>query len=174
MNIEITRHGAPTIPDEITDELLEMDPKVFMIWNPCWRAAGKSRQGKTIWEPRWEIWCELRQSSHEDATNTLSKNDRWNPDHKCWMRRLQTYKNADGSFAPVDRRLIVGLRMADAWEPGTDEFYQEHILDPEARRERALQRQIEEAAGAGARYYNKIDSPIVGRHANSGWRWRVR
>lgn len=173
--MDITMHyqEAPTIPDEIQQELLEMTPKTFMIWNPTWRETEvPGAQGKPIYEPRWEIWCELRDVSHPEAKNQLADSDRWNTEHQCWMRKLQTYETADGEFAPVDRGLIIGLRLADTW--ARDNFYEEFVDEPFFARERALQDRVDDASAYASRYYANLDNPSVGPYVSKGWRHRIR
>lgn len=170
MEIIQRRAPAPTIEPHIEEALLEMEPKVFLVWNSVHRSFEKF--GTKRWEGRWEIWCELRHSTHPDATNELHETDRWNSDHQCYMRKLQTYQTADGEFAPADERLLVGLRMADAW--ADRRFYEENIERPFEQQEAAREAARREIYAGGAEYYRTIDSTRVGGHVSSGWRWRIR
>lgn len=166
MDIKITRHGPPSIPDEIQAELLSHSPRTFMVWNSRW----KFDTSTGIWEPRWEIWKELRHSSHPLATNTRADSDRWNTEHQCWMRKLQTYHadEAMTQFAPVDRRLLIGMKMADTFDDRL--WFENHVEAPEQAREEAGQKDRRDLIAARRRYYHNYKSPIVGRHVNSGWR----
>ena len=173
MQIHITQSDAPHTPKEILVELSAMSPRVFMQWNPRVFKVGDYRQ---TWEGRWEIWCELMYSGHPEAKNTLAKTDSWNTDAQCWMRKLQVYQTEGGDFAPVDRALIVGLKMADTWADRL--FYKNNIEDPYEREEiRQVSRRVEAASG-GAAHYRNFNNPTVGAHASkhgrAGWRHRIR
>lgn len=174
MDISFQTQPAPSIPEHLERELLSLYPKVFMIWNPRYRRPGVKPplKGEEWDTPRWEIWSELVQSYHANARNQRLDSDVWNTDHQCWMRRLQVYENADGSFAPVDERLLVGLELADGWK--NRRLYEEGIEDPYEAQEEARKRVFMEAAAGSASYFSKLDSTIVGRHANSGWRHKIR
>jgi len=173
MQIHITQSDAPSIPKEILEELSSMSPRVFMQWNS--RVFKANDLNGVHWEGRWEIWCELMHSSHPDAKNTLYKTDAWNTDAQCWMRKLQVYQTEGGDFAPADRALIVGLKMADAWADRL--FYENKIEDPYEREEvRQVSRRVEAASG-GAAHYRNFNNPTVGAHRGSSradWRHRIR
>ena len=172
MQIHITQSDAPCIPKEILAELSAMSPKVFMQWNSRTYKADDLRG--VHWEGRWEIWCELRTSAHPDATNERYRTDRWNTDAQCWMRKLQVYQTEGGDFAQVDRGLIVGLKMADAW--ADREFYKNNIEDPHEQEELRQDARRVEVLSGGVSHYDRYNSPIVGahrgRHARADWRWR--
>lgn len=170
MQIIQRRAPAPTIEPHIEEALLEMEPKVFLVWNSVHRSFEKF--GTKRWEGRWEIWCELRHSTHPDATNELAETDRWNTDHQCWMRKLQVYETEDGEFAPADRALVKGLKMADAWASRT--FYEDHVEDPEIEREEAAMQARREIWQGASEYYRTHNNLRVGGDVNSGWRWRTR
>jgi len=165
------RSPAPTIDDHIQDELLSMTPRVFMIWNPIYQSR-KRYDGYKVFEPRWEIWCELQPSRHKDASNEKAKGDKWNSQHQCWMRRLQVYETSEGEFAHADRALIKGLQLADAWT--RDDFYEDTIENPHKNLERLQHRARKEIFAGGAEYYHSYDRTLVGPDVNSGWRWRIR
>lgn len=164
------RAPAPTVDPAIETELLEMSPAVFLVWNSAFRSYEK--WGTTRYEGRWEIWCELRESQHPDASNQLDRTDRWNSEHQCYMRKLQVYETEDGEFAPADRGLVKGLKMADAW--ADRRFYEEHV--EEAHKDREARRRLarEELMRGSAQYYYDHDRLLVGPDVNSGWRWRTR
>jgi hypothetical protein len=145
---------APTVDAGIQAALLSMFPKSFLTWDH--RAE------------RWQIWIELRDVSHPGAKNKRMDTDKWNTDHQLWMRKLQNYTHADGSFAPADERLIMGLEMADTWS--NKRFYEDHVEEPEAKFEASKAADHRDMFGQAARYYHSIPNPIVGRHVNSGWR----
>ena len=172
MEVHITQACAPHIPEEILFELNAMSPKVFMEWNPRVRLE----INHTSWRGRWEIWCELRDSHHPDATNILYRTDRWNTDAQCWMRKLQVYQTEGGDFAPADEALIIGLNLVDVWADRL--FYQNNIVDPHTRDEIRRTLMASNAASGGASYYRNFNNPTVGahsgKHARSDWRWRQR
>lgn len=174
MNIKLVTQPAPSIPPHIEEALESMDPRVFMVWNPRFLRPGQHppRPGEAWPTPRWEIWVELRDSTHSDAKNELAEGDRWNPEKGCWMRRLQVYTHADGSFAPIDERLLVGLEMADGWN--NKHLYEDKIARAWDDEEAAHLNDLREAAGATSRYYHGLDSTSVGRYVNSGWRHKIR
>lgn len=148
---------APSVPREIQQELLDMNPKVFLRWS----------RKKLV----WELWSELKHSSHPLATNELGESDRWNTDHQCWMRFFQNYRTEEGKFAPADRALIKGLKLADTWSNRL--FYEEHIEQPEEMEELARTKQNRDLFGAASRYYRGVPNPIVapyGRNTKADWR----
>lgn len=149
---------APSVDEGVQQALLEMTPRTFLRW---------SRRSHC-----WEIWCELRDSSHPDAANARARGDRWNTDAQMWMRKLQLYRTADGEFAPADWRLVQGLEMADAW--ANRRFYEEHIeeaYDTQEMQRMAQNRQMFRDAG---RYYHGIPNPIVAPRGGHGGKadWR--
>ncbi len=171
MNIHITRQDAPSIPKEILAELSAMSPRVFMQWNP--RVYKVSDINGIHYEGRWEIWCELSNSRHPDASNVLEKTDQWNTDEQCWMRKLQLYQTEGGDFAPADRALIIGLNLADAWADRL--FYENKVVDPHEREEMQQTARRVEIQHGGAEHYRNFDKPTVGAHSKGGnWRWRNR
>ena len=173
MDITVTRSPAPTIPPHIEAALLAMSPRVFMRWNGCYRKTDRMcSAGKPVWEGRWEIWIECADTSHPDAQNERVASDIWNHEAQCWMRKLQTYTNADGSFAPLDERLLVGLELADTWN--NRRFYEENVEDPYNKAEVDNIKARREIYEGGANYYKDHDRLLVGPHVNSGWRWRTR
>ena len=174
MNIHITRSDAPHLPKEILAELSALSPRVFMQWNPVLYKVNDLNGIHYV--GRWEIWCELMHSTHPDAKNVRYEIDRWNTDNQCWMRKLQVYQTEGGDFAPADRALIVGLKMADTWADRL--FYKHNIEDPHEREEiRQVARQVEASSG-GAAHYRNFNNPTVGAHRpqgrGAGWRWRNR
>lgn len=168
MQIRIRTQPAPTIPEYITQALNQMSPRVFMEWNK----TAKNSVINNVCIGRWEIWCELGDTTHPDAVFSRSRADRWNSKANCWMRKLQTYTNADGSFAPIDERLLVGLELADTWNNRL--FYEDNVEAPHAALEDAETRKREQIYADGADYFRHHDRLLVGRHFNSGWRWRNR
>lgn len=170
-NITFRTQPAPSIPREIKQELEDMTPRVFLRWDPKYERVGSDKNGRPIWGGRWEIWCELRDVAHPEAENKLAEMDRWNPEAQCWMRKLQVYKARDGGYAPPDRALIIGLRMADAWQ--RDGFYEQNF-DSLEEREQAVRDTLTEAIGGSARYTDKLDEPIVGPYTKGSWRHRIR
>lgn len=171
MDIRFLTQPAPSIEPHIQAQLDAMSPRVFLLWNPRVRTYRVRSEG-TQWEGRWEIWCELRHSTHPDATNELGRTDRWNTDAQCWMRKLQIYEDTDGGFAAADQGLIKGLEMADTWANRL--FYEDHVRDPHAREEARSSLAMREAAAGSSNYFRNLDSTSVGRHVNSGWRHRIR
>lgn len=170
MQIHIKRADAPHAPEEILAELASLSPRVFMEWNPM---VAKSTDYRDTYEGRWEIWCELVHSTHPKAKNERQKTDRWNTDEQCWMRKLQVYQTEDRGYAPVDRGLLIGLRMADTW--ANRRFYEENVEIPYDLGEAAQSAVSREAIMAGGSYYNNFNNPTVGRHSKGGnWRWRNR
>lgn len=173
MQIHITRSDAPSIPKEILVELSAMSPRVFMEWNP--RTYKVNDLNGVHYQGRWEIWCELMDSSHPDARNLKYRTDRWNTDAQCLMRKLMTYQTEGGDFAPADRGLIIGLNMADTW--GNRLFYEDEVEKPyEAWEAKQITKQVEAASG-GASHYRNFNNPTVGGHrggARAGWRHRIR
>lgn len=173
MQVHITQSDAPSVPKEIELELLAMEPKTFMLWNA--RVFKANDLNGVHWEGRWEIWCELRESQHEDANNELYRTDRWNTDFQTWMRKLQLYQTEEGNFAPVDRALVIGLNMADTWADRL--WYQNNIEVPHDHEEAVRVARSVEAASGGASYYRNFNNPTVGGHRGSsraGWRHRIR
>jgi hypothetical protein len=173
MKVEFKTQPAPTIPDHIAEALREMEPEVFLIWNPRMyeRKDKFLTNGDHPWEGRWEIWIALTDSTHPDAKNERMKTDRWNTDRQCWMRKLQTYETEDKEYAPLDWGLITGLEMADTRR--NRRFYEEHVHNVwEAELEAAERTRMNTWAGV-ANYYEKHNNVIVGRHFNSGWRHGV-
>lgn len=167
--IQLLTQPAPTLDPRVTGYLDLMFPRTFMVWNPHYAYLGENR-----WDARWQIWVELADNSNPDLerkaerTKGLSKKDRWNADAHCWMRYLQTYNNRDGSFAPVDERLLIGLELADTW--ANRRFYEDNVEDPEAFAEDAKMRMNRSTLADSTSYYRKYDAPIVGAYVNSGWR----
>ncbi len=167
MEIQITRHGPPTIDEAVLRELLEDNPRTFMVWNSRYRYDEHLRE----WEPRWVIWKELKPSRHPKATNERYKSDVWNSDFQCWTRKLQTYMTEAEEFAAADRALITGLAMANSWASRL--WYEEMIEEPFAKSEEDKKEERRVLYQDATGYYDRYSNPIVGRHANSGWRWRI-
>lgn len=176
MDILIRTHPAPAIPDHIQESLDDMYPRVFLRWNARHGKPTREVDDRPVWdEPRWEIWVELKSVSHPGAKNIRQKTDLWNTDAQCWMRRLQTYENADGSFAPADERLIVGLQMADTW--ANRRFYEDHVEAPYIAAETAEMKRRQEIYEGAAEYYAHHDRLVVAPYSKGGtadWRWRTR
>lgn len=167
MTIELITQPAPALDPAIEQELYSMYPRHFLRWNPRHQKVGEK------WEGRWEIWIELAEVAHPDFKHFVDHDkDVWNTDAQCWMRRLQAYTYEDGSFAPADERLLIGLEMADTWS--NRRFFEDHVEEPHSRKEEEATRHIRDISAGSANYYRRIDSPIVGRHVNSGWRWRIQ
>jgi hypothetical protein len=146
---------APTVDQHIQDELLALFPRVFLRWSHD--------------KNRWELWSELTNVTHPDARHTRAKGDRYVSEFGCWVRFLQVYKNEDESFAPADERLLVGLAMADTW--ANRRFYEERIVEPHKYAEMRKKAEMQDLASSAARYYHKIQNPIVGRHSRKAdWR----
>lgn len=169
MQITFRTQPAPELPEDIVGALDSMSPRVFLRWNPRYRETGFSTQR---WNARWQIWCELNETTQEDAAPNRAESDEWNSEAKCWVRRLQTYSNADGSFAPIDERLLIGLEMADTWV--NRRFYEDHVEDPYNYQEQEDERARGQIYADGAQHYMAYDTLSVGQHFNSGWRWRHR
>jgi hypothetical protein len=174
MNIRLLTQPTPTLPEHIVGRLDDMNPRTFMKWNKRHRRVALH---SPCWEGRWEIWCELIETTHEDAASDRALSDEWNQEAGCWMRKLQTYSNEDGSFAPVDERLLVGLDLADTW--ANKNFYQDHVSDPYTAQDDALTKDREEIYADGARYFKDHDRTLVGANRGShrggaDWRWRIR
>lgn len=175
MDISFRTQPAPSIPSTVQAELDAMDPKVIMVWNPRYLYPGEHEPapGSEWPSPRWEIWVELRSSTHEKAKNEITKLDRWSPEHQCWMRYLQVYDNADRSFAPVDERLLVGLALADTW--ANRDFYDEHVADAYDLAEQRRILTAKETMAGSSNYYRNLDRTLVGRHSRAAdWRHRIR
>lgn len=166
MTITLHTQPAPTIDRDVEAALLSMYPRVFLKWNSHWKELDEGK-----WDARWEIWIELTDVSHPQAKNKLAPSDKWNTDAQCWMRRLQAYTNADGSFAPADWRLIQGLEMADTW--ANRRFYEERIEAAAEAQEAADRKATSEMHRGLISYYDRYTTTSVGRHVNSGWRWRI-
>lgn len=170
MDIQITRQPAPTIPPGVQDDLDAMTPGVFLVWNSAWENRGTEDQ--PVWEPRWEIWCELTDVSHPDARHQLSDKDVWNTDAQCWMRFLQTYETAEGDFAPADERLIVGLQLADTWS--NRRFYEDWVEGAYDAQQASLAKARRETIIGHSEYYDNYDRPVIGPGTGGDWRWRIR
>lgn len=166
MDINITRHPAPTQREDIQQALLEMTPPVVMRWNSRWK---ETPQG---WEGRWEIWIKLEMNSHPDLKPEIAETDLWLPGRGWWVRKLQAYTEEDGSFAPMDERLIWGLEMADTW--GDRRFYEDRVEAPHHQQEEAKLDPAREAFTGATRYHDDYDRTLVGPAGSGDWRWRIR
>lgn len=143
--------SAPTVPEWIDRELVAMEPRHFLRF---------PRGGP------WEIWIELNPKWRP------MKGDRWHTDAQCWVRRLQAYTQEDGTFAPIDCRLLVGLELADTW--ANRRFYEDNVEAPEAAREAALSATTRTLANDAYKYYKNYANPTVGAgHNRPGWRQGV-
>ena len=172
MDIQYRTQPAPTIPEHINEALLEMEPRVFLRWNKqvYQRHDLSLTDGTHPWEGRWEIWCELANSRHPDATNERQRTDRWNTEHQCLMRKLQNYETDQKEYAPLDWGLITGLEMADGWSDRL--FYEDKVYKPkEAVDALAASRQDDIIRGVTDHYsnYNQVQ---VGAGDSSGYRHR--
>lgn len=146
--------AAPTVDRHIQEALQEMYPRVFLRW---------SKQ-----KSRWEIWVELADNSHPGNKFLRSKKDRWCPEAKCWLRFLQTYQYEDGSYAPVDERLLLGLRMADTWERG--DILDELERREESRESRKKNDRLDLLESLASHYRNYINPTVGYGSKNPGWR----
>lgn len=146
--------------------MARQDPEPFLVWNPVAREAGEG------WEPRWEIWVELEENHHPEAQNFRARTDRYFTERGCWARKLQSWEHEDGSFAPVDARLVRALKMADTWSRGR--FYEEQVDEPYRRNQRERSERLARGAAAAASYYDRWDSPVIGPHTSGDWRHRIR
>lgn len=173
-SISFITQPAPTVSPTIVETLDEMYPRVFLQWQPRYLLLDGSTRSDEKWEGRWGIWVELTDTNHPGVRTRIhhvNDGDVWNSEAQCWMRFLQYYNNEDGSFAPIDERLIVGLELADTW--ANRRFYEDHVEDPFEAEETRRQQAGRQAMAEASRYYRKLENPIVGAHANSGWRWRL-
>ena len=173
--IVVKQQARPTVPDHITEKLRELNPPVYLKWNPRYEKRTRS-DGIEVWEPRWVIYSELPQSYHPDAGNVKSDIDIYDPERGVWMRRLQTYETEDGEFAKADMGLVKGLRMMDHMmkELGTDQFYEDTLVAADEREEEEQRKKLRDAAAGSKSYYDSYDNPIVGPDTLGNWRHRIR
>lgn len=174
MQIAFRTQPAPTIPDHISEALAEMSPETFLLWNGrvYENKAKVLSNGAHPWEGRWEIWIELRDSSHPDAKNQRQRSDKWNTDRQCWMRKLQMYETKDKEYAPLDWGLIVGLQAADGWS--NRRYYEDNILAPEDAVNLSAARRQEDIIKGVTNHYHNYNKTSVGSSVSSGWRHRIR
>lgn len=175
MKIVIKRPGRPHVPDHITEQLRALDPPVFLKWNSTHSRRTRS-DGIEVWEGRWIIYSQLRESQHPDAQNIKTGIDVYDSERGLWLRKLQTYQTEDGEFAGADMGLVKGLRLMDAKmrELGSEKFYRQTLEAADEREQEQQRSQLREAAAASSSYYDSYNNPIVGPDTLGNWRHRIR
>lgn len=146
------RQPAPTIPTSVSEDL---PPLLRLLWNRRNHCAN-----------RWEIWAELVPNTHSLNRFPISSKD-IHLDGSLW-RFVQTWQYDDGSFCPLDQRIISSARQADTFR--NRRFYEDHVERPGP--DSAAQAK-ELAYHARHRYFN-LDNPIVGPATKGSWRHRIR
>lgn len=124
---------------------------------------------------RWIVWIvPVNDSAHPMARNDMTKKLlRPLPDESGrWGVRLFTWQGADGRFLPLDGRLFQSLLWADSFRD--KQHFENTIEAPEAKKDLAARQQARDLAYAAKNYWWSHDKLSVGRHVNSGWRWRNR
>lgn len=157
--IVVTKEPAPPTPGGIIEALHSMFPRHFLAWNPEYEVSGYAPGGTPAYDGRWEIWIELTGVTHPQATHEITSIDRYLPEHDCWARKLQTYKAEDGSYVPIDDRLLVGLELADTWS-GQDP-YKDMVQEPRQEREQAQVDKFDDAAKAAVSANRFAGAPHV-------------
>lgn len=172
MNIKIKREGPRALDREIQRKLKSWNedhpgPDVAIVWNPL---AVKLGQG--CYDPRWEIWVEVTSNSHPNHRFVEKQGDiRFDG---CTWRFLNTYKQPDGSFAPLDDRLFRALYWSDTWRHR--EHYEEALVSQDIRKKKAETDMIRDTAYGLTEKWKNFDRTQVGSGSSGNWRakeiWR--
>jgi len=140
-------------------------PDIGVFWNSTSLCLDRKRG---LWGGRWEIWVEVTDNSHPGNKYLDKTGDTWH-NGKRW-RFLNTYKNDDGSFAPLDDRVFTALHWADTWR--NKNHYDETVMSLDrSKREQELAA-TRETASQLASYWRDYGDDVskFGPGTTGNWR----
>ena len=169
MRTEIRREGPRVPPPEFLEKLRDHNidygsPEVAVVWSPESINLGSGR-----WDPRWEVWIEVAENTHPDQKYVTAKGDRVQGG-KTW-RFLNTWRDHEDSFAPLDDRFFLALNRADTWS--SKDHYQKNVVAPHERAEKAQFDLLKDAARGSAEYYHGYTNTSVSASTKGDWRSKM-
>jgi hypothetical protein len=81
---------------------------------------------------------------------------------------LFSWQDVDGSYLPLDDRLIRALKLADSFQSKT--HFEENFITPELQRQAAQDKEVRNIAYGARSYWWNVPTVTVGSHSGGNWR----